>query len=198
MRANVGAPVRRRGNEREWHRPAARICGAAYVPTSRSVFLIRNDGRKAIGSHPRSRNGFFRNNLFLRELCFTEKLWFASAPPGHQTPSSAWWRDAALERKSTSGAALCHWAGELTARQAAEPPSRRAAECTSARKSSPPRPHRPQGQFKMHPAKWHVHTPPCSAFPLHSSPTHACAWPFVVARATQLRGRKRSRPTGIG
>ena len=67
---------------------------------------------------------------------------------------------------------ICHWAGgELTARQAAEPPSRRAAECASARKSSPPRPHRPQGQFETHPAKWHVHTPPCSAFHLLSSPT---------------------------
>ena len=96
-----------------------------------------------------------------------------SAPPGHQTPSPAWWRDAALaERKPTSGArGLCHWAGELTARQAAEPPSRRAAECASASKPSPPRPHRPQGQFETHPAKIHVHTPPCSAFRLHSSPT---------------------------
>ena len=121
--------------------------------------------------------------------------------------SSAWASDPQLGLVARCGAraqihfrGLCHWAGELTAaRQAAEPPSRRAAECTSARKPSPPRPHRPQGQFKTHPAKWHVHTPPCSAFRLHSPPTHdAHAWPFVVARATQFRGRKRSRLTGIG
>ena len=53
---------------------------------------------------PPVKERFFRNTFFLRELCFTEKLWFASAPPEPQTPSSAWWRDAALERKSTSGA----------------------------------------------------------------------------------------------
>ena len=38
------------------------------------------------------------------ELCFTKTLEFASAPHGHRTPRAAWWRDAALERKSTSGA----------------------------------------------------------------------------------------------
>ena len=119
--------------------------------------------------------------------------------------SSAWASDPQLGLVARCGAraqihfrGLCHWAGELAVRQAAEPPSRRAAECTSARKSSPPRPHRPHGQFETHPAKWHVHTPPCFAFPLLSSPTHAYAWLFVVARATQFRGRMHSRPTGIG
>ena len=41
---------------------------------------------------------------FFTDTCVTKKLELESAPPGHQTPSSAWWRDAALERKSTSGA----------------------------------------------------------------------------------------------
>ena len=47
---------------------------------------------------------------------------------------------------------FCHWAGELTGRQAAESPSRRAAERASARNSSSPCPHRPQGPFKTCPA----------------------------------------------
>ena len=53
--------------------------------------------------HPRTRNVFFVIHFFT-DTCVTEKLELASAPPGHQTPSSAWWCDAALERKSTSGA----------------------------------------------------------------------------------------------
>ena len=145
--------------------------------------------------HPRTRNGFLGITFFYGHLC--------GKNAGIRI-SSAWASDPQLGLVARCGAraqihfrGLCHWAGELTARQAAEPPSRRAAECTSARKSSPPRPHRPQGQFETHPAKWHVHTPPCSAFPLHSSPTHSYAWLFVVARATQFRGRKHSRPTGI-
>ena len=47
---------------------------------------------------------------------------------------------------------VCHWASEPTGRQAAESPSRRAAERASARNSSPPRPHRPQGPLKPRPA----------------------------------------------
>ena len=47
---------------------------------------------------------------------------------------------------------VCHWASEPTGRQAAESPSRRAAERASARNSSPPRPHRPQGPLKTRPA----------------------------------------------
>ena len=148
------------------------------------------------GRHPRSRSGF-SGITFFKETSTDKNAGIRL--------SSAWASDPQLGLVARCGAraqihfrGLCHWAGELTARQAAEPPSRRAAECTSARKSSPPRPHQPQGQFETHPAKWHVHTPPCSAFPLHSSPTHAYAWLFVVARATQFRGRKHSRPTGIG
>ena len=39
-----------------------------------------------------------------RDRPLGETLELTSAPPGHQTHGSAWWRDAALERKSTSGA----------------------------------------------------------------------------------------------
>ena len=53
--------------------------------------------------HPLSRSVFL-GITFFAGTCFVENLGLASAPPGHQTPSSAWWRDAALERKSTSGA----------------------------------------------------------------------------------------------
>ena len=119
--------------------------------------------------HPRSRSGFFGITFFTGTL-FDKNAGIRI--------SSAWASDPQLGLVARCGAraqihfrGLCHWAGELTARQAAEPPSRRAAECASARKSSPPRPHRPQGQFETHPAKWHVHTPPCSAFHLLSSPT---------------------------
>ena len=37
---------------------------------------------------------FFFGITFFRETSTDKKLEFASAPPGHQTPSSAWWRDA--------------------------------------------------------------------------------------------------------
>ena len=47
---------------------------------------------------------------------------------------------------------VCHWASEPTGRQAAESPSRRATERASARNSSSPCPHRPQGPFKTCPA----------------------------------------------
>ena len=119
--------------------------------------------------HPRSRSGF-SGITFFKETSTDKNAGIRL--------SSAWASDPQLGLVARCGAraqihfrGLCHWAGELTARQAAEPPSRRAAECASARKSSPPRPHRPQGQFETHPAKWHVHTPPCSAFHLLSSPT---------------------------
>ena len=128
--------------------------------------------------HPRSRSGFIAITFF-RETSFERNAGIRISP--------AWASDPQLGLVARCGAraqihfrGLCHWAGELTARQAAEPPSsRQVAECASARKSNPLRPHRPLGQFETHPAKWHVHTPPCSAFRLHSSPTHAHAWPFA-------------------
>ena len=51
-----------------------------------------------------------------------EKLEFASAPPGHQTPSSVWWSDRALRRDSGSGVSPT---GPVS-RRAAAPPSHRA------------------------------------------------------------------------
>ena len=81
---------------------------------------------------------------------------------------------------------FCQWASEPTGRQAAESPSRRAAERASARNSSSPRPHRPQGPLQDAPRECEVRTAPCPGFRLLSSPTHSHAWPFAVARATQV------------
>ena len=46
---------------------------------------------------------------------------------------------------------FCRWAGELTGRQAAESPSRRATERASARNSSSPCPYRPQDRSRRAP-----------------------------------------------
>ena len=76
-------------------------------------------------------------------------------------------------------------------RRADGPPSRRVAEPTSrrARKrqefeppSSAPTPRTAQDA----PRECEVRTAPCPGFRLLSSPTHSHAWPFAVARATQV------------
>ena len=57
-----------------------------------------------------------------------ETLEFASAPPGHQIHSSAWWSDRAPRRDSGSGVFFTR----PVSRQAATPPSHRAGEPPSA------------------------------------------------------------------
>ena len=69
-----------------------------------------------------------------------------------------------------------HWAGELTGRQAAQSPSRRAAERASARNSSSPCPHLPQGPFKTCPANAKAGQRRVPAFASSHRPlTHALA-----------------------
>ena len=72
---------------------------------------------------------FFVINIF-KELPSTEQLEFASASPGHQTPSSAWWSDRALRRDSGSGVSPT---GPVSRRAAAPPSFRRVSEPTSRR-----------------------------------------------------------------
>ena len=79
---------------------------------------------------------------------------------------------------------VCHWASEPTGRQAAESPSRRrAAEraSASARNSSSPRPHRPQGPLKTRPANAKSGQRRVPAFASsHRPPTHTLGhlqWP---------------------
>ena len=81
--------------------------------------------------------------------------------------------------------------------------SRRAAERTSARKPSPPRPRRLQRARSERTQRNSIfigrRVPPfAAAFHLLSSPPHSRAWPFAVTRATQFRRRKHCRPTGTG
>ena len=83
---------------------------------------------------------------------------------------------------------VCHWAGEPTRRQAAESPSRRAAKPASARQLSSARSRQPQGQLQTH----HVnavsrhHRVPHVASSRRSPSRVSRAWPFAVARATQV------------
>ena len=86
---------------------------------------------------------------------------------------------------------LCHWAGEPAGRHGAESPSRRAAEHASERKSSSPRLHRPQGLSQTHPAHAVFRH---RRVRLLWSPAHSRAWPFVVAKATQVCRRNRNQP----
>ena len=79
-----------------------------------------------IFSHPRPRSSFF---VITFSPSIDKKLEFTSAPPGHQTPSSAWWSDRALRRASGSGVSPTGPVG----RRAAAPPSHRADEPPSAR-----------------------------------------------------------------
>ena len=62
--------------------------------------------------------------LLVRKLPRTEKPGSASAPPGHKTPSLAWWSDRALRPASGSGVALPLFTptGPVS-RRAATPPS---------------------------------------------------------------------------
>ena len=83
-----------------------------------------------------------------------------------------------------------HWASKLVGRHSAESPSRRADERASARKTSPPRPHRPEDRSR-YPKRMQC-SDPCSALRLLSSPAHSRAWPFAVARATQVCRRTRN------
>jgi len=57
---------------------------------------------------PPDKERFFRNNFFYGHLC-DRKPEFASAPPGHQTPSSAWWLVARCgARAQIHFRGLCH------------------------------------------------------------------------------------------
>ena len=95
--------------------------------------------------HPRTRNVFFVM-IFLRGHLCGRKAGICISPAW----GSCRWLSF-LVRSHTSVQihfrGLCHWAGGLTARQAAEPPSRRAAKRANARKLNPPRPRRAQGPF---------------------------------------------------
>ena len=76
-------------------------------------------------------------------------------------------------------------------RHGAESRSRRAAEHASERKSSSPRLHRPQGLSQTHPAHAVFRH---RRVRLLWSPAHSRAWPFVVAKATQVCRRNRNQP----
>ena len=95
--------------------------------------------------------------------------------------------------RSTTG--LCHWAGEPASCRAAESSSRRAAERASARQTSPPCPHCPRGLSRTHPTNAvsrHRRVPP---FAFTSSPApHSHAWPFAVAKSTQVCRRNCNQP----
>ena len=104
-----------------------------------------------------------------------------------------WWSDRALRRNSGSGVSPT---GPVS-RRAATPPSHRADEPPSARapgKRGPPRPHRAQGPFQARPANAvSRHRRVLSFASSRRPPTHN-AWPFAVARATQVCRRNRHQP----
>ena len=117
--------------------------------------------------HPRSRSIFFA--ITFRPVENTPV--FASAPPGHQTPSSAWWSDRALRRDS--GSAGISPTGPVSRRAAtATPPSHQADEPPSARapETEPTSPAPDLTTIPDAPRGYGAPTPPCSAFRLLSSP----------------------------
>ena len=97
-----------------------------HSPTCTSEGNKFLDDRPMAPAHPRSRSGF-SGITFFKETSFGGNCGIRL--------SSAWASDPQLGLVARCGAraqihfrGLCHWAGELTARQAAEPPSRRAAD----------------------------------------------------------------------
>jgi len=80
-------------------------------------------GRCVAPSHPRTRNVFFVITFFAGYLCGRNAGTRISPAWG----SRRWLSFLVRSRTSVQihFRGLCHWAGELTARQAAEPPSRR-------------------------------------------------------------------------
>ena len=119
------------------------------------------------------------------------------------TPGLAWCRDSVVRRKSTSGASVCHWAGEPAGHLGAESPSRRTARPASARKTSSPCPHWLRGLSQTHhvnAVSRHRRVPPfaSSRRPL----THALAhlqWQepprFIDASATSRASIKEPSPS---
>ena len=79
-------------------------------------------------AHPRSRSSFFGITFLKRKLPVGETAEFASAPPGHHPPGSAWWCDRAFQRNPTSRV----FATGPASQRAAKPPSHRADEPPSA------------------------------------------------------------------
>ena len=108
----------------------------------------------------------------------------------------AWWRDHAVRRKSTSGAS------------ATVPVSRRA---TSAPRVTEPTNRRARKRQENKPSlstliarivpgavrECDVPVPPYSAFRLLSSLSYSHAWPFAVAKATQVCTRNRASPIAV-
>ena len=112
-------------------------------------------------------------------------------PDPNPKPTPAW-LGGAIARSNATPLPTSRLPGRLPLGQRADgPPSRRVTEPTSrrARKrqefeppSSAPTPRAAQDA----PRGCEVRTAPCPGFRLLSSPTHSHAWPFAVARATQV------------
>ena len=68
------------------------------------------------------------------DTCVSKTQEFASAPPGHRTPSSVWWCDTTMRRKSRSGASATGPLSQL----AVKPPSHRADDPQSAQAPANP------------------------------------------------------------
>ena len=125
-----------------------------------------------------------RRNFIPRRPNFRKKQ--TGLPDPNPKPTPAWLGGAIARSNATP------LPGRLPLGQRADgPPSRRVTEPTSrrARKrqefeppSSAPTPRTAQDA----PRECEVRTAPCPGFRLLSSPTHSHAWPFAVARATQV------------
>ena len=94
---------------------------------------------------------------------------------------------------------LCHWAGETAGHLGAESPSRRTAGPASARIASRPCPYSTPIARVVPGAvrECDVPVPLCSAFRLLSSLSYSHAWPFAVAKATQVCTRNRTNPVAV-
>ena len=122
-------------------RSGCRICLRWQAP-SQGASVRRQHGRPRAPPprHPPRRRGGFSVITFVPRYLHAGNLVGAFRPTTRSRPRLGLVvRSRVATHPGVRG--LCHWAGELTGRQATEPPSRRAAEPTSARTPIPPRPH---------------------------------------------------------
>ena len=120
----------------------------------------------------------------------------ASYPRPEANPGLARWCDRAVRRKSKSGTS----ATVPVSRRATSAPSHREPTNRLARKRQENKPALSTLTAQIVPGavrECDVPVPPCSAFRLLSSLSYSHAWPFAVAKATQVCTRNRTSPVAV-
>ena len=123
-------------------------------------------------------------------------MWLSSSHTHKAAPGWVWRPDCAISRTSASGASAAgpmrQWATSAPSHRADEPPGPQAPG-KQARLVNTDRTVVPGAVVR----ECDVPVPPCSAFRLVSSLSYLHAWPFAVAKATQVCTRNCTSPVAV-